>query len=73
MDKLQIEIELAKLNGKQDKMYKKLVLLLIRRCYTLSDELSLGRQMEKKPEEWAAFDAYCEQCKAEAKALVYGA
>ena len=70
MDKLQIEIELAKRNGKQAEMYDKLVTRLIRRRYSLSNELALGRQREKKPEEWAAFDAYCEQCKAEAKALL---
>lgn len=25
-----------------------------------------------KPEEWAEFNAYCEQCKAKVKAEVYG-
>ena len=67
MDKLQIEIELAKRNGKQAELYDKLVTRLIRRRYSLSNELALGRQKEKKPEEWEAYDAYCEECKAEAK------
>lgn len=30
------------------------------------------RQKDKKPEEWEAYNAYCEECKAEAKAEVYG-
>ena len=52
MDKLQIEIELAKLNGTQDDVYDKLVTRLIRRRYSLNNELALGRQRNKKPEEW---------------------
>ena len=67
-----IEINLSKLNDTQDEAYEKEVTRLIRRRYSLSRELALGRQRNEKPEEWKAFYAYCEECKAEAKATVYG-
>ena len=41
---------------------------LIRRRYTVSQELALLRQRESKPEEFAEYDAYAEACKAEARA-----
>lgn len=68
----EIEKELSRLNGTQDEAYEKKVTCLIRKRYSLSAELALGRQKDKKPEEWEAYNAYCEQCKAEAKATVYG-
>lgn len=39
----------------------------IREKYTLSQELAILRQRDSKPEEYAAYNAYCEQCKAQAK------
>ena len=35
----------------------------IRKRYTVSQELAIQRQQIKKPEEFAIYDAYCEQCK----------
>lgn len=40
----------------------------IREKYTLSQELAILRQRDTKPEEYNAYNAYCEACKAEAKA-----
>lgn len=40
----------------------------IRKKYTESQEFSILRQQRKKPEEFAEYDAYCEQCKAYVKA-----
>lgn len=40
----------------------------IREKYTLSQELAILRQRDTKPEEYAAYNAYCEECKAKAKA-----
>ena len=40
----------------------------IRKRYTVSQEFAILRQKEDKPEEYAAYYAYCEQCKAFAKA-----
>lgn len=73
MDKFQIEIKLANPNGTQGKVYAKLVNRLIRKRYSLSQELAIIRQRDDKPEEFAAYNAYAEECKAEAKAIVYGA
>lgn len=68
----EIERNLAELNGTQADLYAEEVEHLIRRRYSLSNELALQRQKDKKPEEWEAYNAYCEECKAEARALVYG-
>ena len=47
--------------------YEEYVNALIREKYTLSQELAIHRQRDTKPEEYAAYNAYCEQCKAQAK------
>ena len=47
--------------------YEQLVEQKIRTRYTISDELALLRQRDTKPLEFAEYNAYCEQCKAEAK------
>lgn len=47
--------------------YEERVQDLIRRRYTLSDELALHRQRESKVEEFNEYYAYCEQCKAQAR------
>lgn len=44
---------------------------LIRRRYSLSEELAILRQKEVKKAEYDAYFAYCEQCKAEAKSELY--
>lgn len=48
--------------------YENYVNTLIREKYTLSQELAILRQKDSKPEEYNAYNAYCEACKAEAKA-----
>ena len=48
--------------------YENAVNAKIREKYTLSQELSILRQRDSKPEEYNAYNAYCEKCKAEAKA-----
>ena len=63
----EIEKELSRLNGTQEEVYEEKVTRLIRKRYSLSAELALSRQREKKPEEWEAYNAYCEECKAQAK------
>lgn len=40
----------------------------IREKYTASAEFSILRQRDEKPEEYAAYFAYCEECKAFVKA-----
>ena len=48
--------------------YDELVDSKIRARYTVSQEFSILRQRDTKPDEFAEYNAYCEQCKAEAKA-----
>ena len=50
--------------------YGELVESLIRRKYSLSAELAILRQRDSKPEEFSEYNAYAEQCKAEAKAIL---
>ena len=43
---------------------------LIRRKYTLSEELAILRQRDTKSEEFEAYNAYAESCKEEARLLI---
>ena len=43
---------------------------LIRRKYTLSEELAILRQRDTKAEEFEAYNAYAESCKGEARLLI---
>lgn len=53
--------------------YEELVELFIGERYTFGAELALHRQKDTKPEEYAAYDAYCEECKLRAKNIKEGA
>ena len=64
--------KLSRANGVLHTEYERLIAKKIRRRYSVSDELSLHRQKEKKPEEYAEMCAYIESCIAEAKGEVYG-
>lgn len=52
--------------------YENRVNALIREKYTLSQELGIMRQQTDKPDEYAEYYSYCEQCKSTAKAEIYG-
>lgn len=47
--------------------YEERVVQLIRERYDLDSELALLRQRDTKPEEFAEYNAYCEECKSKAK------
>lgn len=49
-------------------LYGKMIENKIRTKYSINQELSIQRQRDKKPDEFAAYDAFVEQCKAEVKA-----
>ena len=51
-----------------DAVYGSEVEKRIRKKYSLSAELAILRQRDDKPEEFAAYNTYVEQCKAEVKA-----
>lgn len=57
--------ELARIKMTID--YPKLVESKIRTRYNVSAELAILRQRDTKPEEFAEYNAFCEQCKAQAK------
>lgn len=61
------KIKLAKLNGTVERLYPDLVEELIRKRYSPGAELAILRQRDEKPEEFATYNAYAEQCKAEAR------
>lgn len=43
--------------------YNQKVSCLIRERYTQDEEFALLRQRDSKPEEFAEYNAYCEECK----------
>lgn len=47
--------------------YEELVVMKIRERYTIDDELAILRQRDTKQDEFAEYNEYCEQCKAEAR------
>lgn len=51
-------------------VYKSRVVALIRARYDQDDENAILRQRDTKPGEFAAYNAYVEDCKAEAKATI---
>ena len=53
----------------EEMTYEELVDYFIRERYTLSAELAILRQRDEKPEEYAIYYAYCEECKARAKEI----
>ena len=57
--------ELAEIKNTID--YPQLVENKIRTKYSMSAELAILRQRDTKPEEFTEYNAFCEQCKAQAK------
>lgn len=62
-----IEKKIAEKNATFSKIYGDIVNQKIRERYSLSEELSILRQRDEKPSEYAEYNAYVERCKAEAK------
>lgn len=56
----------------KEQQYKWRVVELIRERYDSDDETALLRQRDTKTEEFAAYNAYCEQCKTQAHQEIYG-
>ena len=54
----------------QKMSYSATVSSLIRKRYSVNDELAILRQRDSKPNEFAEYNTYCEQCKAKAKSLI---
>ena len=64
------EAESAKRSAEAEERYRRIVTERIRRRYDLDAELAILRQRDTKPEEFAEYSGYAEQCKAEARADV---
>ena len=64
-EQIQAELELSKQN-----QYEGLIVSKIRQKYSVNQELAILRQRDTKPEEFAEYNAYVEQCKAQAKSEV---
>lgn len=58
-------------NIPKEKLYANLVSKLIRERYSVDDEMAILRQKETKPEEYADYNAFCEECKKKAKAEIF--
>lgn len=56
----------------QQQKYENRVVELLRKKYSLNQELAILRQRDEKPEEYATYDAYAEECKTQAKAEIFG-
>ena len=63
--------ELILKNISKEKLYANLVSKLIRERYSVDDEMAILRQRDTKPDEYKAYNAFCEDCKAKAKAEIY--
>ena len=64
------EIAVEDIPAQSEADYKARVISLIRARYDADDEIALLRQRDTKPDEYAAYNAYVEQCKAEARAEI---
>lgn len=51
-----------------ERLYENEIIRRIRKKYTVNQELAILRQRDTKPDEFAEYNAYVEQCKAEVKA-----
>ena len=58
----------AKQGGRLEKLKEHVINERIRERYSLSGELAILRQRDTKPEEFAAYNEFVEQVKAEVKA-----
>lgn len=64
------QLRLAKKNGTLNKAYGDMVNAMIRSRYTDSEELAFIRQKDEKPDEFASYYAFVEECKKAVKAVI---
>lgn len=57
----------ARKQREKEKLYVDKIVSKIRLKYSINDELAILRQATTKPDEFAEYNAYVEQCKAEVK------
>lgn len=64
------ELTEAAKTAETEAAYEAEVERLIRQRYSVSAELAILRQRDTKPQEFAAYNAYAEECKTQARAAV---
>jgi len=70
--KLETKLTLAIKNNRIDKTYEELVITLIRQKYSINEELAILRQRDTKPQEFAEYNQFVENIKAQLKAKIEG-
>ena len=58
-------------NISKDRLYPNLVSRLISERYSVDDEMAILRQRDTKPDEYKAYNGFCEECKAKASKEIY--
>lgn len=68
-DGFEFNVEKYKSRKKQElkTQYEDIIVEKIRQRYSINQELAILRQRDTKPEEFAEYNAYVEQCKVEVK------
>lgn len=70
--KVYIPYTAEQLAERKQQKYEDRVVELLRKKYSLNQELAILRQRNEKPEEYQAYHDYAEQCKATAKREILG-
>lgn len=70
--KVYIPYTTEQLAERKQQKYEDRVVELLRKKYSLNQELAILRQRDEKPEEYQAYHDYAEQCKATAKSEILG-
>lgn len=67
---LQKKVEMTKGTQYASRVYPELVEHLIEQRYNVKQEIAINRQKDEKPTQWQEYNAYCEECKQEAKRIL---
>ena len=70
--KIYIPYTAEQLAERKQQKYEDRVVELLRKKYSLNQELAILRQRNEKPEEYQAYSGYAEQCKATARTEILG-
>lgn len=70
--KVYIPYTTEQLAERKQQKYEDRVVELLRKKYSLNQELAILRQRDEKPEEYQSYHDYAEQCKATAKTEILG-
>lgn len=63
----EIQVYIPYTEEDKQRLYKQRIIEKIRRKYDINDEIALTNDKDSKPQEYAEYQAYREECKAEAK------